>query len=62
MKTEIEEILFEMEQTTATLGIIQTAFAEGEGSINTKEASNALFLLYTKQNNALEGLRKVISQ
>lgn len=51
---KISDAVFEIEQTTAALGFIQTAFSESTSSINMEEAANALYLLYLKQQKALE--------
>ena len=49
-----------MEQTTATLGFIQTAFAEGDSLIDDSESSAAIYMLYTKQNNIVKRLKEVL--
>lgn len=56
--SEMEEMFYELEQTTATLGFMQTAFAEGGSCINMKEASDALYMLYRKQDDTLKELKK----
>lgn len=58
--SEMEEMLYELEQTTATLGFVQTAFAEGSSCINMKEASDALYMLYRKQDDTLKELKKAV--
>lgn len=55
---KIEEAFRELEQTTALLGFIQTAFAEGCSCINMEEASNAIFMLYRKQEEALSKIKE----
>lgn len=54
---KIDDALNELEQITALLGLVQTAFAEGASVIPEAEASIAIYYLYTKQLKALETLR-----
>ena len=44
-KIDFEDALYELEQTTATLGFIQTAFAEGDSLIDDSESSAAIYML-----------------
>lgn len=59
-RIELEDAFFELEQTTATLGFIQTAFAEGASCINMKDASSAIFMLYRKQNEVLQKVKETL--
>nr|DAN01393.1 MAG TPA: hypothetical protein [Caudoviricetes sp.] len=59
-KIDFEDALYELEQTTATLGFIQTAFAEGDSLIDDSESSAAIYMLYTKQNNIVKRLKEVL--
>ena len=60
-KIDFENALYELEQTTATLGFIQTAFAEGHSLIDGDESSAAIHMLYTKQNNIVKRLKDILS-
>ncbi len=60
-KIDFEDALYELEQTTATLGFIQTAFAEGDSLISGDESSAAIYMLYTKQNNIVRRLKEVLN-
>lgn len=57
---ELEEVVHELEQTTAILGFIQTAFAEGDSCINMEEAADAIYMLYNKQSDTIKELRKAV--
>lgn len=59
-KIDFEDALYELEQTTATLGFIQTTFAEGDSLIDDSESSAAIYMLYTKQNNIVKRLKEVL--
>lgn len=59
-RMDFEDALYELEQTTATLGFIQTAFAEGDSLIGAGESSAAIYMLYTKQNNIVKRLKEVL--
>ena len=59
-KIDFEDALYELEHTTATLGFIQTAFAEGDSLIDDSESSAAIYMLYTKQNNIVKRLKEVL--
>lgn len=59
-KIDFEDALYELEQTTATLGFIQMAFAEGDSLIDDSESSAAIYMLYTKQNNIVKRLKEVL--
>lgn len=54
---KIEDCISDLKEVTATLGFIQTAFAEGR-LINMKAASEALFLLYKIQREVLDNISK----
>lgn len=43
-RMDFEDALYELEQTTATLGFIQTAFAEGDSLIEAGESSAAIYI------------------
>lgn len=60
-KIDFENALYELEQTTATLGFIQTAFAEGGSLIEASESSAAIYMLYSKQNNIVKRLKEVLN-
>lgn len=45
-KIDFENALYELEQTTATLGFVQTAFAEGESLIDNDESAATIYMLY----------------
>ena len=59
-KIDFEDALYELEQTTATLWFIQTAFAECDSLIDDSESSAAIYMLYTKQNNIVKRLKEVL--
>ncbi len=60
-KVDFEDALYELEQTTATLGFIQTAFAESDTLIESDESSAAIYMLYSKQNNIVKRLKEVLN-
>lgn len=60
-KIDFENALYELEQTTATLGFIQTAFTEGDSLIEASESSAAIYMLYSKQNNIVKRLKEVLN-
>lgn len=60
-RMDFEDALYELEQTTATLGFIQTAFAEGDSLIGAGESSAAIYMLYTKQNNIVKRFKEVLN-
>lgn len=45
-RMDFEDALYELEQTTATLGFIQTAFAEVDSLIEAGESSAAIYICY----------------
>lgn len=45
-KIDFENALYELEQTTATLGFVQTAFAEGESLIDNDESAATIYICY----------------
>lgn len=57
---ELGDALYELEQTTATLGLVQTAFVEGSDCINTKETADVMYMLYQKQDEAIKRLKEII--
>lgn len=50
-KIDFENALYELEQTTATLGFVQTAFAEGESLIDNDESAATIYMLYSRQRS-----------
>ncbi len=56
----IMDKLYELEGTNALLGFMQTAFAEGDGLINNKEAATALYHIYTTQIKTIEELKQMV--
>lgn len=59
---ELENGIYELEQTTAILGLIQTAFAEGGAAVNNGEAAEALMLLYMKQGDAIKNMKQILTE
>lgn len=57
---EFDDTLFELEQTTATLGFMQTVFAEGSSMVDNDESAAVIYMLYRKQNDILQKLRKIL--
>mgnify|MGYP001163068052 FL=1 len=45
-KIGFENALYELEQTTATLGFVQTAFAEGESLIDNDESAATIYVIF----------------
>lgn len=60
-KIDFENALYELEQTTATLGFIQTAFAEGDSLIEASESSAAIYMLYSRQRSIVNKLKEVLN-
>lgn len=61
MIIQLEDSLGELKRTTAVLGFIQTAFAEGNGC-NMEEAGDSLELLYLKQSEALDSIHDILAK
>lgn len=59
---KLKDAIYELEQTTATIGLIQTAFAEGVSRINMKEAGISLMMLYLKQGEVLDSIHDVLKE
>ena len=57
-KIDFENALYELEQTTATLGFVQTAFAEGESLIDNDESAAAIYMLYSRQRSIVNKLKE----
>ena len=49
------------EQTTATLGFVQTAFAEGESLIDNDESAATIYMLYSRQRSIVNKLKEVLN-
>ena len=60
-KIDFENALYELEQTTATLGFVQTAFAEGESLIDNDESAAAIYMLYSRQRSIVNKLKEVLN-
>lgn len=60
-KIDFENALYELEQTTATLGFVQTAFAEGESLIDNEESAAAIYMLYSRQRSIVNKLKEVLN-
>lgn len=61
VKIDFENALYELEQTTATLGFVQTAFAEGESLIDNDESAAAIYMLYSRQRSIVNKLKEVLN-
>lgn len=59
---ELEDEIYVFEQTTAILGLIQTAFAEGSSAVNNGEAADALMFLYMKQGDAIKNMKQILAE
>lgn len=59
---ELEDELFKLEQTTATLGMVQTAFADGESIPDNEETAASLYLLYFVQRGITKKIRELIER
>ena len=60
-KIDFENALYELEQTTATLGFVQTAFAEGEYLIDNDESAATIYMLYSRQRSIVNKLKEVLN-
>lgn len=60
IEIKMEDEINKLEQVTATLGFIQTAFAEGSSLINNDDASNSLYMLWMLQRDILEEIRQIL--
>lgn len=60
-KIDFENALYELEQTTATLGFVQTAFAEGESLIDNDESAANIYMLYSRQRSIVNKLKEVLN-
>lgn len=59
-KSIMYDNFYKLKQLTALLGMVQTAFAEGASVINPEDASDALYHLYTSQQNVLKEMEEVL--
>jgi len=59
-KIDFENALYELEQTTATLGFVQTAFAEGESLIDNDESAATIYMLYSRQRVQMERYQRTM--
>ena len=57
---ELEDALYELEEATATLGFLWTAFAEGDSIVDSDELAAVVCMLYKKQRSILEQLKTVL--
>ena len=62
VRMELEDIMFKFEQTTATLGLIQTAIAEGSSIIDDEEAAAATYMLYKNQNDLVQKFKDTLKK
>ena len=60
-KIYFENALYELEQTTDTLGFVQTAFAEGESLIDNDESAATIYMLYSRQRSIVNKLKEVLN-
>lgn len=60
-KFEVENQIIELEQIMSTLIIMQMAFADGDSNVNNEDIANTLYLLFTRQKEALSNMRKTLS-
>lgn len=60
-KIDFENALYELEQTTATLGFVQTAFAEGESLIDNDESAATIYMLHSRQRSIVNKLKEVLN-
>lgn len=59
---ELEGYLGDLEQLTAILGFMETAFADGASVIEEEQASAALHHIYTDQQRIIALMRRVIAE
>ncbi len=59
-KLTFEDAVYELEQTTALLGFIQTAIEKEDSSVDNDEAAAAIYMLYIQQNNLIKKLKTVL--
>lgn len=59
-KLTFEDAVYELEQTTAILGFIQTAIEKDDSSVDNDEAAAAIYMLYIQQNNLIKKLKTVL--
>jgi len=59
-KLTFEDAVYELEQTTAMLGFIQTAIEKDDSSVDNDEAAAAIYMLYIQQNNLIKKLKTVL--
>lgn len=61
-KRMLSDSIFELKGLNALIGMMQTAFAEGSGAVCTDDAPDALYHIYTTQNNILERMKQAIDE
>lgn len=60
---QLDEKLYEFEQTTAILEIMHVAHAEGDSSLfDPKTVANALYHVYRSQKKTLEEIHNLIDE
>ena len=59
-KLTFEDAVYELEQTTALLGFIQTAIEKEDSCVDNDEAAAAIYMLYIQQNNLIKKLKTVL--
>lgn len=60
IRIDIEEAICELEQTTSMLGFMEIAFSYTKDSIDKKEVADVMCMLYKKQRDALEEIKKIV--
>ncbi len=60
--SQISEKLYELEQTTSVLELMQVAHAEGAGSFNQEIVTDALFHVCISQRNTLDAIHSLIDE
>lgn len=59
---QISEKLYELEQTTSILELMQVAHTEDVGSFNQGAVADALFHVYNSQRTALDAIHSLIDE
>lgn len=60
--SQINEKLYELEQTTAIIELIQAAHAEGAGSFNQESVTDALLHVYISQRATLAAIHSLTGE
>lgn len=60
--SQISEKLYELEQTTSVLELMQVAHAEGAGSFNQESVTDALFHVCISQRATLAAIHSLIGE